>query len=154
MSAMYKNIIKDVYVICKQDMRRRSNDEFIIDMYGNTHTVKKFTSTSEAYDHLSKLDIDKVFFDIDLDYFTDENISTNCKQKTTFIKEDEIKQIINIQSDFMWWVLKRIQGFTIAMEPEFTGGFAKSMRLFSIIEKSLFTGSVFRYSTTWRHLIE
>ena len=52
----------------------------------------------------------------------------------------------------MWWILQRIKGFTIAFEPKFTGGYTKSMRLFSIIEKTLFTGSVFRNTTTWQHL--
>lgn len=151
-AAMYKNIIGNVYVVCKQDMDRSSHDERIIDMYGNTHVIKKFTTTSEAYGYLIKTKIDKVFFDIDLDFFTIENLSTNCTQKTTFVKETEIKHTIDSQSKFMRWILQRIKGFTIAFEPKFTGGYAKSMRLFSIIEKTLFTGSVFRDTTTWQHL--
>lgn len=133
-------------------MDRRGYDENIIDMSGNIHFIKKFTTTYEAYDYLMNTKIDKVFLDIDLDFFTIENLSTNCIQKTTFVKEAEIKQIIDSQSQFMWWILQRIKGFTIAFEPEFTRGYAKSMRLFSIIEKTLFTGSVFRNTTTWRHL--
>ncbi len=151
-AAMYKNIIGNVYVICKQDMDCRGYDENIIDMFGNIHFIKKFTTTYEAYDYLMNTKIDNVFLDIDLDFFTIENPSTNCIQKTTFVKEAEIKEIIDSQSQFMWWILQRIKGFTIAFEPEFTGGYAKSMRLFSIIEKTLFTGSVFRNTTTWRHL--
>lgn len=151
-SAMYKNIIGDAYVICKQDMDRRNHDEHIIDMYGNTHTIKKFTTPLGAYNYLRNTNIDKVFFDIDLDYFTIENISTNCNQKTSFTKKNEIEQLINSQSDFMWWVLERIQGFTIALEPEFTGGHTKAMKLFCIIEKTLFTGSILKNTTTWRHL--
>ena len=151
-AAMYKNIIGNVYVICKQNMDRSTHDERIIDMYGNIHVIKKFTTTSEAYGYLIKTKIDKVFFDIDLDFFTIENLSTNCTQKTTFVKETEIKHTIDSQYKFMWWILQRIKGFTIAFEPKFTGGYTKSMRLFSIIEKTLFTGSVFRNTTTWQHL--
>lgn len=150
-AAMYKNIIGNAYVICKQDMDRRNYDELIIDIYGNTHIIKKFTTTSRAYDYLINTNIDRIFFDIDLDFFTIENLSTNCTQKTTFVKELEIKQTVDCQSKFMRWILQRIKGFTIAFEPEFTGGYAKSMRLFNIIEKTLFTGSVFRNTTIWRH---
>ena len=150
MSAAYKNIIGDVYVICKQHMNCENYDEHIIDMYGKVHTIRKFLTIFEAYDYLKKTNINKVFFDIDLDFFTIENIS--CSRKTTFIKETEIKQIIDSQSDFMWWIMKRIKGFTIAFEPKFTGGYAKSMRLFSIIEKTLFTGSVLNDTSTWQHL--
>ena len=88
---MYKNIIGNVYVICKQDMDRRGYDENIIDMSGNIHFIKKFTTTYEAYDYLMNTKIDKVFLDIDLDFFTIENLSTNCIQKTTFVKEAEDK---------------------------------------------------------------
>ena len=116
-AAMYKNIIGNVYVICKQNMDRSTHDERIIDMYGNIHVIKKFTTTSEAYGYLIKTKIDKVFFDIDLDFFTIENLSTNCTQKTTFVKETEIKHTIDSQSKFMWWILQRIKGFTIAFEP-------------------------------------
>ena len=69
-AAMYKNIIGNVYVICKQDMDRRGYDENIIDMSGNIHFIKKFTTTYEAYDYLMNTKIDKVFLDIDLDFFT------------------------------------------------------------------------------------
>ncbi len=151
-SAMYKNIIRDAYVICKQNMEQDAYDETIIDMYGNIHTIRKFRSVAEAHVHLHKTNIDTIFFDIDLDYFTIDNISTNCNQKITFTSDAEIKKIIDSRSDFMKWVLERVNGFTIALEPKFTGGITKSMKLFSIIEKSLFTGSVFGDNTTWRHL--
>lgn len=150
-AAMYKNIIGNAYIVCKQDMNRRNDDESIIDMYGNTHIIKKFESTDEAYHFLNNTSIEQVYFDIDLDFFTKANRSTNSKQQTTYIKESDIKNIVNIQSDFMWWVMQRIQGFTIALEPDFTGGFTKAIRLFGIIEKALFTGSIFRNATTWRH---
>lgn len=103
------------------------------------------------YSHLRTTSIDKVFFDVDLDYFTILNWSTDNKDNPTFMKESEIKSIMDIKTDFMRWVIERIQGFTIALEPQFTGGLTKSMRLLSLIERTLFTGSVFNHSTTWKH---
>lgn len=150
-SAMYCNIIGDAYVICKQDMKRNSEDETVEDMNGNTHLIKKFSTTQEAYEYLKDSIVKSVYFDIDLDFFTIENPSTNCVKKTTFIKESEIKDIVDPNSDFMYWVFQRMKGFTIALESDFTGGFTKSMRLYSLIERTLFTGSVLKNKTTWRH---
>lgn len=150
-SAMYLNIIGDVYVVCKQNMDIDKDDEVVIDMYGNEHFIKKFKTIEEAYKLLSARPIGKVFFDIDLDYFTILNWSTNNKDNPTFVKEQEIKSILDIQTDFIKWIIERIQGFTIALEPQFTGGLTKSMRLLSLIEKTLFTGSVFNDNTTWKH---
>ena len=105
-AAIYKNIVRDVYIVCKQDMAYNNQDECIVDMYGNNHTIKKFQSTLEAYDYLSKTSIDKVFFYIDLDFFTIENISTNFIQRTSFVKESAIRIIMNRQSNFILCILE------------------------------------------------
>lgn len=150
-SAMYCNIIGDAYVICKQGMHIDQADEVIDDMFGNKHIIKKFNNTQDAYEYLKDASVERVYFDIDLDYFTIENQSTNCVKKVTYIRESEMSEIINPNSDFMYWIFQRMKGFTIALEPDFVGGFTKAMRLYRIIERSLFTGSVLRNETTWRH---
>lgn len=48
-SAMYLNIIGDVYVVCKQNMNSDKDDEVVVDIYGNEHLIKKFKTTEEAY---------------------------------------------------------------------------------------------------------
>lgn len=58
---------------------------------------------------------------------------------------------MDFNSDFIYWVMQRVQGMTIALETEFTGGLTKAMRLFSILEKGMFTGSVLDWGTTWKH---
>lgn len=151
-SAMYCNIIGDAYVICKQEMDRNREDETVEDMFGNTHLIKKFNTTQKAYDYLKNSPVKRVYFDIDLDFFTIENQSTNCVKRVTYVNESEIREIIDPNTDFMYWVFQRMKGFTIAFEPDFVGGFAKAMRLYSIIERSLFTGSILKRNTTWRHL--
>lgn len=154
-AAMYCNIIGDAYVVCKQDMEFSScsEDEFVEDMFGNIHTCKKFRTIDGAYKHLKDSSVKNAFLDIDLDYFTIENISTNSDQKTTFIKDAEIRNIINPESDFMRWIFQHMNGFTIAFEPDFVGGFSKALRLYGVVERTLFTGSVLRDKTNWRHLV-
>ena len=151
-SAMYCNIIGNAYVICKQNMSTDYEDEIIKDMFNNEHVIKKFHTTQEAYDYLGDTDVQSVYFDIDLDYFTITNPSVTGWDKPTFIKESAIKSIMDPTSDFMHWVFQRIKGFTIALEPSFVGGLTKAMRLFEIVERTLFTGSIQQPDTTWRHL--
>lgn len=152
-AAMYCNIIGDAYVICKQDMEYGGDeDEFVVDIFGNQHICKKFITPENAYSYLKDSSVKNLFFDIDLDYFTIENISTNSDQETTYMRESEIRNTVNPKSDFMRWIFERMNGFTIAFEPEFVGGLTKAMRLYGIIERTLFTGSVFRDTTEWKHL--
>nr|DAZ61847.1 MAG TPA: UPF0489 domain protein [Caudoviricetes sp.] len=150
-SAMYCNIIGNAYVICKQNRYTDYEDEIIKDMFNNKHVIKKFHTTQEAYDYLSDTDVQSVYFDIDLDYFTITNPSVTGWDKPTFIKESAIKSIMDPTSDFMHWAFQRIKGFTIALEPSFVGGLTKAMRLFGVVERTLFTGSIQQKDTTWRH---
>lgn len=150
-SAMYCNIIGNAYVICKQNMSTDYEDEIIKDLFNNEHVIKKFHTTQEAYDYLSTTDVQSVYFDIDLDYFTITNPSVTGWDKPTFIKESAIKNIMDPTSDFMHWTFQRIKGFTIALEPTFVGGLTKAMRLFGVVERTLFTGSIQQKDTTWRH---
>jgi len=43
----------------------------------------------------------------------------------------------------MEWILSRLEGFTIAMEPDFCGGLKKSNQLFHILENIFFTAPLF-----------
>ena len=150
-SAMYCNIIGDAYVICKQGMSLDNKDEIVYDMFGNKHIIKKFRCTQDAYEYLKDSSVERVYFDIDMDYFTIENQSTNCEKKVTYIRKSEITEILDPNSDFLYWIFQRMKGFTIAFEPDFVGGFTQAMKLYDVIERSLFTGSVMRHETTWRH---
>lgn len=87
-----------------------------------------------------------------MDYFTIGNSTSNDKQYFTYMKDKEIKEIFNLENPLMQWVIKRIEGMTIALEPEHTGSVNKSMKCFNLLEKQFFNSSVFQWKTTWRHL--
>lgn len=153
-SAAYLNLIGDIYVVCKQTHHGKVDEgvkEFK-DIHGNIHHIKKF----EYYENLMKFveakKIEQIYFDIDLDYFTIENSTSNDKQYFTYMKDKEIKEMFSLENPLMQWVIKRIKGMTIALEPEHTGGINKSMKYYSLLEKLFFNGSVFRWQTTWKHL--
>ncbi len=96
--------------------------------------------------------IKQIYFDIDLYYFTIENPTSNDKQYFTYMKDKDIKDTFNLDSHLMQWTMERIERMTIALEPEHTGSVNKSMKYFNLLEKQFFSGSVFQWKTTWRHL--
>lgn len=153
-SAAYLNLIGDIYVVCKQAHYGKVDDgvkEFK-DIHGHIHHIRKFENHETLIKYVGTQNIEQVYFDIDLDYFTIENSTSNDKQHFTYVKDKAIKEIFNFDSPLMQWVTKRVEGMTIALEPEHTGSINKSMKYFGLLEKLFFNGSVFQWKTTWRHL--
>lgn len=160
LSAAYLNLIGNVYVHCRQGTFASDwEDEYIVDMYGNTHTIKKF----EEYQHLEKTllssDEKKVYFDIDLDFFTIKNPLQSGSGNYSYLPEKMIKNMLDFKNPFMKWVFERLQGITIATEPEHTGGILKSNRLLNVINKIWFDPPLFtshpgewQRETKWKHL--
>jgi len=162
LSAAYLNLIGDIYVHCRQGKYDEDwKDEFITDRYNNIHTIKKFRMYEDIENCLLKSDEADVYFDIDLDFFTISNPLQigNRGGKYTYLPEWEIKRMLSAENSLMKWLFERLQGITIALEPEHTGGLLKSQRLLGLIDKTWFKPSLFtsypgklEKRTQWRHL--
>jgi hypothetical protein len=153
-SAAYLNLIGDIYVVCKQTHYGKVDDgvKQFKDIHGHVHHIRKFENHEMLIKYVETQNIEQIYFDIDLDYFTIENSTSNDKQYFTYMKDKDIKEVFNLNGPLMQWVTKRIEGMTIAFEPEHTGSINKSMKYFGLLEKLFFNGSVFQWKTTWRHL--
>ncbi len=163
MAAAYLNIIGDIFVRCRQGrLDRNWEDKEFIDRYGNVHTIKKFKEDQELENSLLSSDKCNVYFDIDLDFFTLNNpLQVGCagNGNYTYLSDKAIKEMLNYQNPLMQWIFKRLQGITIAMEPEHTGGLLKSNKLLNVINNTWFRPSLFTSypgkwdkETQWRHL--
>lgn len=162
MAAAYLNIIGDIYVRCRQRRSDRNwEDKEFIDRYGNVHKIKKFKVDQELENSLLSSDKSNVYFDIDLDFFTLNNPLQvgGGNGNYTYLSNKAIKEMLNHHHPLMQWIFKRLQGITIAMEPEHTGGLLKSNRLLNLInsiwfQPSLFTSHPGKWNkeTQWRHL--
>ena len=162
MSAAYLNIIGDIYVHCRQGSSENSwKDEELIDRYGQIHTVKKFKEYKDLEHCLLDSDENNVYFDIDLDFFTLNNPLQigGGNGNYTYLPERIIKEMLKYDNPLMQWIFQRLQGITIATEPEHTGGLLKSNRLLNIINNLWFQPSLFTSrpgqwdkETQWRHL--
>ncbi len=162
MSAAYLNIIGDIYVHCRQGKFDRDwEDREFIDRYGNIHIIKKFKEYQDLEQYLLSCKVNNVYFDIDLDFFTLNNPLQigGGRDKYTYLSQKTIKEMLNYNNPLMQWIFERLQGITIATEPEHTGGLLKSNKLLNRINKiwfkpSLFTSRPGRWDkeTQWKHL--
>jgi hypothetical protein len=161
MAAAYLNIIGDVYVHCRQGRNKDWDDEYIKDKNGNVHTIKKFKTYDELENHLLNSEVVNVYFDIDLDFFTINNPLTWGQGGTsyTYLPTLTIKKMLSVDRPLISWIFERLWGFTIALEPEFTGGLLKSQAYLKLIDQLYFSPSLLTnvpgnrsQSTQWKHL--
>ena len=149
LSATYLNLIGDIYVLCKQDGFEEEN---FTDLWGNEHKIVCFDKKEDLYQALLKSNINEVFFDIDLDYFTESNDTCGGGEDLTLMEDKEITSLLDPRSNLIEWVLKRTEGMTIATEPKWCGGFSNSNRIYNLLDNTLFINNLFSKNTKWKHL--
>lgn len=151
LSAAYLNLVGNIYVHCRQGSHVDEwEDEIFIDKFGNDHVVKKFRYYEDLQNHLLSSNEKAVYFDIDLDFFTLNNPLNGKGKRYTYMSQSEIKRILNPETPLISWVFERLEGITIAKEPEHTGGLLKSNRLLDLINGCWFKPSLFvSYPGDW-----
>lgn len=65
------------------------------------------------------------------------------------MKDVEIKNQLSPDSILIKWIFERLQGITIALEPEYTIGISKSMKFLSLIEKLWFRNFTGNWQLLW-----
>lgn len=149
LSAAYLNLIGDIYVLCKQD---DFDEENFIDHWGNEHKILCFESKEDLFNEISNKNINEVYFDIDLDYFTESDDSCGGGEDLTLAEDNDILSLIDIDSELMQWIFKRMEGMTIATEPKWCGGLRNSNHIYELIDNALFDFQLFSKNTKWKHL--
>ena len=152
LSAAYLDLINDVWVLCKQ---KSSGDawkpEYIVDYKGRTHTIRKFENVENLQKELFASSVERMFFDIDLDYFTIEN-NLGFDEVFDYMDKKDIISLLSLDSGLMEWILKRTQGITIALDPKYTGGISKSLEYLELISNFWFDNSIGNRNIKWKHL--
>ncbi|ADR20427.1 hypothetical protein MATR_19530 [Marivirga tractuosa] len=152
LSAAYLNLIGNIYVYCRQGAFERDwQDEEFVDINGNIHYIKKFKTQSGLEQHLLATSETKVYFDIDLDFFTINNPYNGKGKSFTYMTRNEIVNLLSVKNPLIQWIFSRLSGFTIATEPEHCGGLLKSNRLLDIINRNYFKPDLFTQKCEWRH---
>lgn len=149
LSTAYLNLIGDIYVVRKQ--APSSGDNFQ-DVEGRTHRIRCFPSIDELMTALRSAPDERIFFDIDLDYFTESPDHCGGGAQVSLASDQSIKSTLDPHGELMSWLFPRISGMTIATEPEFCGGLINSNHLLSIVTECLFYPQLMGPGSTWRHL--
>lgn len=155
LAAAYLNLIGNIYVHCRQGA---FEDEFFIDKFGNKHVIKKFKEFEDLENYLINTNEQSVFFDIDLDFFTIDNPLNGKGRNFTYLKRNAIIEMLSPDRKLISWIFERLKGFTIAIEPEHTGGILKANRFLNLINQLYFKPELFaNYAwqwdkhTNWKH---
>lgn len=152
MSSAYLNHIGDIWVLCKQG--DNWEEEYIYDFLGQKHTVRKFKTAKELWHEIKTYTIERLYFDIDLDFFTIENDTSNSDLFYSYETNKFIEELLSPNNELTNWILKRTEGLTIALEPGCTGGISKSLEILSVIETFWFKQSIGPRNNNWKHLPE
>jgi hypothetical protein len=148
LSAAYLGLIGDIYVVCKQEHTtlRKLND-----LNGNTHEIHCYNSVDNLLGELKSDSNANVFLDIDLDYFTESQDPCGGGEHLKLVGDDDIRGILNPESELFAWMLERLSGMTIATEPKCCGGFINSNHLFSVVSSALFHPPLLSHKAGWKH---
>ncbi len=135
-------------------------NEVFVDKYGGNHVVKKFRDYEDLEAYLLSSDKQNVYFDIDLDFFTIDNpLNSGRWKEFSYLSDEQIKRMLTPDRPLISWILQRLWGFTIAIEPEHTGGLLKANKLLELISTIFFEPGLFSNygehrdkATKWKHL--
>lgn len=149
LAAAYLGLVGDIYVVRKQ--QGEPHQDFI-DAAGIAHRICCFASTEAFLAQVAQEEHQEVFFDIDLDYFTESPDRCGGGDRVTLVPDEHISRSLDPGAPLMAWIFPRLCGMTIATEPEFCGGIENSNRLLSVVSSALFSPSLLSHRAKWKHL--
>jgi hypothetical protein len=146
LSAAYKNLIGDIYVLCKQKF---ASPTYIKDYAGNTHGIYIFDKIETLTKSVEQ--VNQLYLDLDLDYFTETDSFMGLDADLELEEEESIRKLINPNNDFFKQIISRLLGMTIALEPKFCGGYRNSIYLFDIVDDQLFNPPLLHPEAGWNN---
>jgi hypothetical protein len=141
-----------VYVILKQfkeeerdENRRRTQ----IDMNENAHQIHYYDTPKDFLKAHGNDPVRPLALDIDLDYFTTEaNSGEHGTQKR--VSDAAIKKVVALDGPLMKWVIPRLSGITIALEPKYCGGVRNCAHILDVISSTWCRPPLLSAGRKWR----
>lgn len=152
--AMWLNAIGNVYAVVKHRDASEPRKWTLTDRHGREHSVTYVRSPAAFVKSWRQSEQgDGLLWDIDLDYFT-ESKAVADQQYSPLLPDKTIAKAMDISQEWVQEVLANLRGFTIALEPEYTGGLSNSLHLFRQWEKALFDVPLFDKHCAWKAVLE
>jgi hypothetical protein len=148
LAAAYLGLLGDIYVVQKQ---RDEVTPLFQDRHGHEHHVFCFQTEEELLDVVNRRNVEDVYFDIDLDFFTESKEPSGGGENVTLVTRDEVRRLLDPAGRLMAFVFPRLRGMTLALEPEFCGGLRNAHRLFEWVDTTLFDPGLLAKTCGWRH---
>lgn len=154
--AQYLNVIGDTYVILKQHRERRRLDERyrtreVVDRYGNPHRVHYYDSAKQFLAAHADDGVHRCIWDLDLDYFMRYAGDDFPDAGTTRPVSDRvIREFVSPSSPLTQWILPRLAGWTIALEPEYCGGVRNCMRFLDLVTRTVGDPPLLSHGMRWK----
>jgi hypothetical protein len=149
-TAMYLNVIKDAFVLSKQDIIDLDEDDLIFeDSQKMKHKIFLFKTIEDLENELKKYENGSLYLDIDLDYFM---LSKDyCGDDGKLVNEEDINGTLDIQRNFYKIIFNKLKGFTIAREPKCCNGLKNSNYLMDIINEKFFNNTLLTKDAKWNY---
>jgi hypothetical protein len=138
--ALFLRFFKNVHALIKQDQGETVDTRK--DIKGDDHHIFYHYGYDSLTKDLKNSDINRVFLDIDLDYFI-------VDESGRPMSEAEIRGLISLEGELMTWILPRLEGMTIALEPSHCGNVDNCIRFLDILNEELFSRSLCSKETKW-----
>jgi hypothetical protein len=145
LAAAYAGLIRDIYVLCKHEDPWL--EEFT-DLAGVGHRTRVFHSLGELVTVLPR--DQPLYFDVDLDYFTESEDGMGGGENVRLVPDDEVRAVLDPRGPLLRLVLPQLAGFTLAMEPTWCGGARPSHHLFGLLDETLFDPPLLHVDAGWR----
>ncbi len=150
--AQYLNAVGDVYVILKQFKEEDSTEDrhrTQVDMNGTTHGIFYYDTPEDFLKAHANDPVHPLILDLDLDYFTsDANSGEHGDQQR--VSDREIKKVVSLDGPLMRWILPRLDGFTIALEPKYCGGVGNCAHILGVVSSTLCDPPLLSAGMKWR----
>jgi hypothetical protein len=141
-----------VYVILKQFKEEDSGEDrhrTQIDMNGNTHQLHYYDTPKDFLKAHGNDPVHPLALDIDLDYFTTEANSGEHGAQTR-VSDAAIKKVVALNGPLMRWVIPRLSGITLALEPKYCGGVHNCAHILDVISSAWCRPPLLSAGMRWR----
>ncbi|PAU94760.1 hypothetical protein CK503_04610 [Aliifodinibius salipaludis] len=133
--AAWLNLIGDIILLQNTTDYQEST---FIDKEDNEHGVYEFQDFEQFQEYMTSREDENIFFDVDLDYFIHGKGKQRYSENFRRYSDDEIKQIIAPGHPVFEYMIPRIDGITLAMEPGYCGGIVNSCQIMDVFHSQLF----------------